>query len=77
MTPPLNATFIHRQTLADRCASPTAELGEIEAGSPTPRARARPRTGDIRDKLCNMAIEAGDDLRAAAPAFATLESRPP
>src|SRR6266404_6276268 len=31
MAPPLNATFIHRQTLAGQCRFTTAELGEIEA----------------------------------------------
>src|SRR6266566_1744819 len=31
MTPPLNATFIHRQTLAGQTRFTTAELGEIEA----------------------------------------------
>ena len=31
MTPPLNATFIHRQTLAGQIRFTTAELGEIEA----------------------------------------------
>src|SRR5258708_6660674 len=31
MAPPLNATFIHRQTLAGQTRFTTAELGEIEA----------------------------------------------
>ena len=31
MSPPLNATFIHRQTLAGQTRFTTAELGEIEA----------------------------------------------
>src|ERR1700742_5033792 len=31
MTPPLNATFIHRQTLAGQTRFTTAELGQIEA----------------------------------------------
>src|SRR5437868_6123978 len=31
MAPPLNATFIHRQTLAGQVRFTTAELGEIEA----------------------------------------------
>ena len=31
MAPPLNATFIHRQTLAGQVRFTTSELGEIEA----------------------------------------------
>ena len=51
MAPPLNATFIHRQTLAGQVRFTTAELGELEGqrspAQPTARSasRSRPSSG--------------------------------
>jgi DNA mismatch repair protein MutS len=73
MSPPLNATFIHRQTLAGQVRFTTAELGEIEAKIANAGERALGLELEIFDRLCAMAIEAGDDLRAAAHAFAVLD----
>ncbi|MCO5130649.1 MAG: DNA mismatch repair protein MutS [Xanthobacteraceae bacterium] len=73
MTPPLNATFIHRQTLAGQVRFTTAELGEIEARIANAGERALGLELDIFEQLCAMAIAAGDDLRAAAHAFAALD----
>jgi DNA mismatch repair protein MutS len=70
MTAPLNATFIHRQTLAGQVRFTTSELGEIEARIGD---RALGLELEIFERLCAMAIEAGDDLRTAAHAFATLD----
>ena len=73
MSPPLNATFIHRQTLAGQVRFTTAELGEIEAKIANAGDRALGLELEIFDKLCAMALSAGDDLRAAAHAFAMLD----
>jgi len=73
MSPPLNATFIHRQTLAGQVRFTTSELGEIEAKIANAGDRALGLELEIFDKLCAMALASGDDLRAAAHAFAVLD----
>src|SRR5439155_26696827 len=72
-SPPLNATFIHRQTLAGQVRFSTSELGEIEAKIANAGDRALGLELEIFDKLCAMALAASDDLRAAAHAFAMLD----
>ena len=73
MTPPLNASFIHRQTLAGQTRFTTAELGEIEARIANAGDRALGLELEIFERLSAMAAEASDDLRAAAHAFARLD----
>jgi DNA mismatch repair protein MutS len=73
MSPPLNATFIHRQTLAGQVRFTTSELGEIEAKIANAGERALYLELEIFGKLCAMAIAASDDIRAAAHAFALLD----
>ncbi|WP_454623925.1 DNA mismatch repair protein MutS [Bradyrhizobium cenepequi] len=73
MAPPLNATFIHRQTLAGQVRFTTSELGEIEAKIANAGDRALNLELDIFDRLCAIALAASDDLRAAAHAFALLD----
>ncbi len=73
MTAPLNATFIHRQTLAGQVRFTTAELGEIEARIANAGDRALGLELEIFERLCAMATEASEDLRAAAQAFALLD----
>ena len=73
MTPPLNATFIHRQTLAGQIRFITAELGEIEARIANAGDRALGLELEIFERLCALAMAASDDLRAAAQAFAMLD----
>jgi len=73
MAAPLNATFIHRQTLAGQVRFTTTELGEIEAKIANAGERALGIELEIFDKLCAQAVTAGDDLRAAAHAFAILD----
>ncbi|MFX6933892.1 hypothetical protein ABTH55_18935, partial [Acinetobacter baumannii] len=51
----------------------TAELGEIEAKIANAGERALGLELEIFDRLCAMALAAGDDLRAAAHAFAMLD----
>ncbi|MBI5260491.1 MAG: DNA mismatch repair protein MutS [Bradyrhizobium sp.] len=73
MSPPLNAIFIHRQTLAGQVRFTTAELGETEAKIANAGERALNLELEIFDKLCAKAIAISDDLRAAAHAFSLLD----
>ena len=73
MAPPLNATFIHRQTLAGQIRFTTAELGEIEAKIANAGDRALGLELEIFERLCAMVAAASEDLRAAAHAFALLD----
>src|SRR5881394_2974181 len=73
MAPPLNATFIHRQTLAGQVRFTTAELGEIEAKIANAGDRALGLELEIFEKLSAKALAISDDLRAAAHAFALLD----
>jgi DNA mismatch repair protein MutS len=73
MSPPLNATFIHRQTLAGQVRFTTSEIGEIEAKIANAGDRALGLELEIFDRLCAKALLIGDDLRAAAHAFALLD----
>ncbi len=73
MSPPLNATFIHRQTLAGQVRFTTAELGETEAKIANAGERALNLELEIFDRLSAMALAASDDLRNAAHAFALLD----
>ncbi len=73
MSPPLNATFIHRQTLAGQVRFTTSELGEIEAKIANAGDRELNLELEIFEQLCAKALAASDDLRAAAHAFALLD----
>ena len=73
MTPPLNATFIHRQTLAGQTRFTTAELGEIEAKIANAGDRALGLELEIFERLAMMVADDADDLHAAAHAFALLD----
>src|SRR3979490_2016532 len=73
MAPPLNAPFIHRQTLAGQTRFTTAELGEIEARIANAGDRALGLELEIFERLCALATDASEDLRAAAHAFALLD----
>jgi DNA mismatch repair protein MutS len=73
MSPPLNATFIHRQTLAGQVRFTTAELGEIEAKIANAGERALNLELEIFDRLGEKALAISDELRDAAHAFALLD----
>jgi DNA mismatch repair protein MutS len=73
MAPPLNATFIHRQTLAGQTRFTTSELGEIEAKIASAGDRALGLELEIFERLSAMVTAASDDLRTAAHAFALLD----
>lgn len=73
MSPPLNATFIHRQTLAGQVRFTTAELGQTEAKIANAADRALGLELEIFEKLAAQALAASDELHAAAQAFAALD----
>jgi DNA mismatch repair protein MutS len=73
MSAPLNATFIHRQTLAGQVRFTTSELGDIEAKIANAGDRALNLELEVFDRLCAKALAVSEDLRAAAHAFAMLD----
>lgn len=73
MAAPLNAQFIHRQTLAGQVRFTTTELGETEAKIANAGERALGLELEIFEKLAAQATEAAAELRAAANAFAALD----
>jgi len=73
MSQPLNATFIHRQTLAGQVRFTTSELGEIEAKIANAGERALNLELEIFDRLSTKVLGASDELRSAAHAFAMLD----
>jgi DNA mismatch repair protein MutS len=73
MAQPLNATFIHRQTLAGQVRFTTAELGEIEARIASAAERALALELDIFDRLCRIACAASADFQEMAAALAALD----
>jgi DNA mismatch repair protein MutS len=73
MTPPANAQFIHRQTLAGQVRFTTTELGALEAKIANAADRALGIELEIFDRLTRHVTEAGAAIRAAADALATLD----
>ena len=73
MSAPLNATFIHRQTLAGQVRFTTTELGELEAKIASAADRALGLELEIFDRLTATVIAASDDIKAAAEALAMLD----
>ena len=73
MAAPLNATFIHRQTLAGQVRFTTTELGGLEAKIASAADRALKLELEIFERLGAAVVEAGDAIKAAAEALALLD----
>ncbi len=73
MAPPLNAQFIHRQTLAGQVRFTTTELGELEAKIASAADRALGLELEIFERLAARVIAASADIKAAAEALAVLD----
>jgi DNA mismatch repair protein MutS len=73
MSAPLNATFIHRQTLAGQVRFTTTELGELEAKIANAADRPLNLELEIFDRLCAAVVAAGAGVKAAAEALALLD----
>ena len=73
MAPPLNAQFIHRQTLAGQVRFTTTELGELEAKIASAADRALGLELEIFERLAARVIAASVEIKAAAEALAVLD----
>src|SRR5262245_11550759 len=73
MSAPLNATFIHRQTLAGQVRFTTTELGELEAKIASAADRALGIELETFDKLTATITAAATEIKAAAEALAVLD----
>jgi DNA mismatch repair protein MutS len=70
---PLNATFIHRQTLAGQVRFTTIELGELEAKVANAADRALALELEIFDRLAAAVAAASDAIKQAAAALAVID----
>ena len=73
MAPPLNARFIHRQTLAGQVRFTTTELGELEAKIVSAADRVLGLEIEIFDRLTAQVQAASADIMVAAEALAALD----
>ncbi len=73
MTAPLNARFIHRQTLAGQVRFTTTELGELEAKIANAADRALGLELETFEQLSASVVAASDAIKAAAEALAVLD----
>jgi DNA mismatch repair protein MutS len=73
MSPPLNATFIHRQTTAGQVRFTTTELGELEAKIASAADRALALEFEIFDRLAGAVTAASAAIKAAADALAAID----
>jgi len=73
MAPPLNATFIHRQTLAGQVRFTTTELGELEAKIASAADRALGLELDIFERLSAQVTAQSAQIKECAEALASLD----
>jgi DNA mismatch repair protein MutS len=70
---PLNATFIHRQTLAGQVRFTTTELAALEAKIASAADRALSMELEIFDRLASQVTAAAEPIKRAAEALAVLD----
>ncbi|HKM87777.1 MAG TPA: DNA mismatch repair protein MutS [Xanthobacteraceae bacterium] len=70
---PLNATFIHRQTLAGQVRFTTTELGELEAKIANAAERALALELEIFDRLAASVTASSTAIKEAADALAVVD----
>jgi DNA mismatch repair protein MutS len=73
LTAPLNARFIHRQTLAGQVRFTTTELGELESKIAGAADRALGIEFEIFERLCNAVVAEGVTIKRAAEGLAVLD----
>jgi DNA mismatch repair protein MutS len=73
LNPPLNATFIHRQTLAGQVRFTTTELGALEAKIASAADRALGIEIETFERLAGRIAEAAEAIKDAAQALAALD----
>ena len=70
---PLNATFIHRQTLAGQVRFTTTELAALEAKIASAADRALAMELEIFERLARQVTAAAEPIKRAAQALAVLD----
>ena len=73
LAPPLNATFIHRQTLAGQVRFTTTELAALEAKIASAADRALAMELEIFERLAAQVTAAAEPIKRAAEALAVLD----
>ncbi|MGP0058950.1 MAG: DNA mismatch repair protein MutS [Beijerinckiaceae bacterium] len=73
LKPPFNATFVHRQTMADAMRFSTAELAELEAKIASAADQALARELEIFDRLAAQILAQDETIKAAAQALAAID----
>jgi DNA mismatch repair protein MutS len=73
LTAPLNATFIHRQTLAGQVRFTTTELSALEAKIASAADRALALELEIFERLAGRVVGAAETIRRVADALAALD----
>ncbi len=73
LAPPLNATFIHRQTLAGQVRFTTTELAALEAKIASAADRALGMELEIFERLAAQITAAAEPVKRAAQALAALD----
>jgi DNA mismatch repair protein MutS len=73
MAPPLNATFIHRQTLAGQVRFTTTELGALEAKIASAADRALGIELDAFERLTAQVLAQSEPIKQCAEALAVLD----
>lgn len=73
MSPPLNETFIHRQTLANAVRFTTTELAELEAKIASAGTKATAIEQDIFSYLCREVLAVSELIKAASHALSVLD----
>jgi DNA mismatch repair protein MutS len=73
LSPPHNAAFIHRQTLAGQVRFTTTELADLEAKIASAADRALAIELDIFERLTAAVTDAGSEIKRAAEALAVLD----
>jgi DNA mismatch repair protein MutS len=73
LAPPLNAVFIHRQTLAGQVRFTTTELAGLETRIATAADRALAIELEVFERLAGIVVTAGESIKAAAQALAVLD----
>ncbi len=73
LAPPMNETFIHRQTLASAVRFTTTELAELDAKISRARDEALARELEIFEDISNSILERRDELTTTAAAIADLD----
>jgi DNA mismatch repair protein MutS len=73
LKPPFNATFVHRQTMADAMRFSTAELAELETKIASAAESALAREAEIFDRLADQILAAARSIKAAADGLAAID----